>query len=264
MSYFTDQINDQELGHLFWPAIRKVRRAEIEKSKKEFRWGDPEYKLYPSSIKSWSCCPKKVVQDHSKWNGISDLDGIYRTRRGKAMHWEFQQDFLRSDRRAPEPNKANMPDRIRKKLEDNPSEVPFQSLITGFSGSVDSVLQTRAGEIIPVEIKSTGKDSIDWEYDILKQFPRTMESWTIQLCIYIHHLNMLEYYPTRISRGILAVVNSREDSADKYAYLEYRINYSEFQHRTEELVKHLSWQRLAYIMQDDLKCPYPLCREHTK
>jgi hypothetical protein len=263
VSYFSDQINDQEKGRLFWPTIRKVRRAEIEESKRDFHWGEPDYKLYPSSVKSWTACPKKVILAHTVWGGISELDGIYRTRRGSAIHTEIQEDFQCSDRCAPLPDTSSMTERIKLKLFNNVPEVPFHDFDTGFSGSVDSVLQLRSGEIIPVEIKSTGLDEDQWAESIEKEFPRNMKAWTIQLCNYIYHLNKNKYYDRKITRGILAIINSRFDPANKEAYLEYVIDYSEYETRISELIEHLSLHRKAYINKQDLECSYPLCSEHN-
>ena len=262
VNFLSQQIKDQSKGSLFFPSIRKVRRKDIELKSESFYWGAPDYKIYPSAIKSWGQCPKTFIENAHKFNGITQIEGIYRTRRGTAIHNELQKDFLLSDKLAPKPQNITDP-RILRKLEDNWPEVPFHDLDSGVSGSIDAVYLLRK-EIIPIEIKSTNLSEEDWEKAIQTNFPRTRTQWTIQTCIYLHYLNKLNYYPDfQVKRGIVAVINGCIDPANPDGEHEIIIDFEEYREKIEKLLDSYSLQRYYLMNNKEGECTNPYCNEHN-
>lgn len=257
MSLFTSQIKDKKAGKLFFPAIRKVRRKNMEIKKETYAWGAPDYKLYPSGIKAWSTCPKAYVAGLSSFQGIQDLDAIYRTSRGTAIHREFQEDFVQSEMNAPEPNLLDP--RMQAKRRDNPCEIPFHDFETGFSGSADAAMLLR-DHIIPIELKTTSLDQGRWNEAVSKDFPERMTQWTIQVCLYIYHFRKLNYWDYPIKDGRIAVLRISEDPAEILAEYETQITYSDYEERINLLVNHYALERRRYIEGKDVPCEYPLCK----
>lgn len=257
MSHFSTAIADQVNKKLFLPAIRKVRIQEIEIKRREYTWGAPDYKLYPSGIKSWTACPKEYVKSQEKFGGIENIDGIYRTRRGTAIHREYQEDFVKSEFNAPEPKLTD--ERMIQKRKGNPCEVPFHDFETGFSGSVDACMLVR-DYIIPVELKTTALDDYRWNDGVNKGFPERITQWTIQLCIYIYHLKKQGYYDYPIKDGRLVVLRYSTDAAELKSEFERQIKYSEFEEKTNKLMDAYASARSRYIQGKDIPCDYYLCK----
>lgn len=262
VSFYGKQIQDQKKGAVYLPAIRKVRLKEIITKEEAFYWGAPDYKLYPSSLKSWRTCPKEFITKNEKYSGIKQIQGINRTRRGSAIHAELQKDFLLSDKICPKPQ--NITDqRILDKLEKGWPEIPFHDFETGFSGSADSAMLWR-GKIVPVEIKTTSMDKKDWKESVSGSF-RQKEAWTIQLCNYIYHFKKLRYWEQDISEGLLVIVNSSYDPGEEggEGECEQLVDYSQYEDRISTLIEHVAKHRLAYMKGDDMPCTYPLCNSHS-
>lgn len=257
MTWLKTQIADGKAGKLFFPAVRKVRRKRIEIKKSEYTWGAPDYKLYPSGIKSWSACPKAYVKACESFNGIQDLDAIYRTSRGTAIHREYQEDFIDSELNAPEP--ILLDPRMVAKRAGNPCEVPFHDFETGFSGSADAAMLLR-DHIIPIELKTTSLDEMRWLDAVNKGFPDRINQWIIQVCLYIYHFNKLKYYQYPIKEGRIAVLRISVDPAEILAEYEKQVRYEEFEEKISLLVDHYALERTRYISGEDVPCSYPLCK----
>lgn len=257
MSFLTTQIKDSRAGKLFFPAVRKVRRRGIEIKKDNYVWGAPDYKLYPSGVKSWSACPKAYVEACQSFNGIQDLDAIYRTSRGTAIHREYQEDFLLSELNAPDPSLVDP--RMKQKRLDNPCEVPFHDLETGFSGSADAAMLFR-DHIIPVELKTTSLDEYRWNDAVLKGFPERINQWIIQVCIYVYHFRKLNYYFYPIKEARIAVLRISVDPAEILAEYELPVKYADYEDKMNTLIHHYALARTRYIQGEDVPCDYPLCK----
>lgn len=266
LGFLKKQIKSQQRGNIFFSDIRRTRRKEIEKKKLEYEWGAPDYKIYPSGL-SLGMCPKDYIISLENWNGISNLDAIYRVKRGSAIHKEFQKDVLLSDRLYIPP--GNITDeRILKKLEKEWPEVPFHCKETGVSGSIDSVINWEGP--VPVEIKTTSIEAARWDQHLKRNLPYL--SHITQIGVYIWYLNRLKYYNEEVTRGILAYNNLLIAPGNDKAELEFVID-KDYKPRgytepiidlVEDLILNgVSKCREQYIQAggDSVECTYSKCRK---
>jgi hypothetical protein len=127
-TFLKSQIRDSVKQSIFFSEIRRVRFQQIQLSRESYRWGKPDYKLYPSAL-SYDMCPVRYLLSLENWNGIANLDAIYRVRAGSAKHEELQRDFLTSGKAYPIQLDNVTNPRILTKIKDNPVEVPFHGEI---------------------------------------------------------------------------------------------------------------------------------------
>ena len=260
MGFLKSSARSQKQGSVFFTEILRVRRRQVENKKKDYVW--EEYKWYPSGLVI-GMCPKAYLLKQQTFNGIEDLDAIYRVRRGSAVHWEFQQDILESPRLYPKPQKRLSP-RMEAKLQDNWPEVPFHEL--DVSGSADCVIDWQGP--CPVEIKSTSKDPKKWEEEKTK-LP-SLQHLT-QVGIYRWMFNYAGYYPEPCEKAVLAYQNLLFDVIDPKGRVEYIIDKDYRPHgyaeTLDELVEELILKGLVPTMdsyrqsgEDGVLCHYPRCR----
>lgn len=257
MSFIKSQIKDQIKGNIFFPLVRKSRRQEIEKKKTEYKWGAPDFKLYPSSL-TFTMCPIKHLRALEKFSGIEDIDAIYRVKRGSAVHEELQRDLVAHDTKALYPLNVQVSLEMAKKLLDGFPEVAFYDPDSGISGRLDGLLSL-AGEPIPLEIKTTSVSQDRWPDYTEKMLPSSQH--LCQGSIYCYQMNKLGYVKTPVKRFVLAYLNLLYQPGDLKAEKEYIINYDgELEDKTTLLIRHLAIARKAYMAGDkDFECEYPLC-----
>lgn len=244
----------------------------IEVSKQEYEWGEPDYKIYPSGFtsKTFELCPAEHIVSLENWGGIAQLAGVYKVRRGSAVHEEYQNELLESDKLYPKPE--NIADeRMKQKLEDKWPEVPFHDHETGISGSVDLVMTWKKAPCL-IEIKSTSIDPTRWEEYKSKSLPS--EHHLIQFGIYYWELLKLGYY-AEIPRGVLVYNNLLFPPGDEKGELELLIppDYELKKYPgiklidlAEDLILNLQDCRNQYIQngKDGVVCHYGRCRKHKK
>jgi hypothetical protein len=273
MNFIKSQIKAQAKCSVFFSEIKKMRMKGIELSKQEYKWGEPDWKIYPSGFtgKTFELCPAEHVISRENWSGISQLTGVNKARRGSAIHDEFQKEWLESDKLYPRPNTSNMDERILTKLEEAWPEVPFHDHNTGFSGSIDLVIKWK-DEPCLVEIKSTSIAQDKWVEHKTKRLP--LEHHLIQFGIYYYEALELGYYDS-IPRGILVYQNTMFEPGDPKGEMEYLIppdyKMSKYPGTTlldlsRDLVLAVADCRLQYIQngRDGVVCSYGRCRKHNK
>lgn len=252
-------LRDKANNKIFFPMIRSVRKRSIEIRKENYRWGAPDYKIYPSAIRSWNICPVEFIKslETAQGNVIDQLDGIYRVRRGSAVHAELQEDLLISGKNYADP--LGLSPELYQKLCDNRPEIPFTDPESGFSGRLDGCISFK-GEPLPIEIKTTSSDIKTWT----KNLPKPEHK--IQGAFYCYFPNKLKYYPVKIKRFLLCYLNLTLDPANQQnGEEEFMEEYdSTLEDKTHLLVTHLTGARQAYINNQEVNCAYPLCRIHGK
>lgn len=227
-AFLKGQIKGAEKASIFFNEIRRTRREQIEISRESYEWGAPEFKLYPSGLKSPTMCPKDFILSYLTWGGIADLKGICRTSRGSAIHWEFQQDLLLSKKNYERPDLSNSAPRMLEKIEEVWPEVPFQDFETGFSGSLDGVMDWKGPTII--EIKSTSIPEADWKKTISDSLPKVPH--IMQLGCYFYHIIKQKFYKVYPEKGLLCYYNTLFDPTLQEQEVEFPVYYD----RPHELV----------------------------
>ncbi len=267
MKFLKSQLISQEKKSIFFPEIRKVRRKEIETRKGTHSWGAPDFKIYPSGL-SFGMCPARYVESLAKWSGIEDMGAIYRVKRGSAVHGELQSDFLLSEKIYAKPNNITNK-RILDKLESNWPEVPFHDTEeTGISGSADSVINWQGP--VPVEIKSTSIDPKKWKKHREENLPSLQH--VCQIGIYMWMFNRLNYYPERVTRGILAYLNLMFEPGNLESEHEFVVELDKpvkgYVETLNELVEDLVLNgivpcRAQLMAGEEVKCTYSKCKTHN-
>lgn len=286
------QVRDTNKCSIFFSAVRQVRIQEPTKKKLEYEWGEPEFKIYPSGI-DFGMCPLAYLESRTKWDGINNLKGIYRVKRGKALHWEMQEDFKDSERIYPKPCTDNMTERIKEKLESEWPEVPFHDteenafikdeegnlIVTGLSGSMDAVIDWKGPT--PVEIKSTSIPIEKWKAHVQDNLPDVKH--ICQVATYMVMANALNYYPQKVEKGILAYCNllfapeDQDCEAEFVIYLDKphpKLVEKGFEGTVRELTEELLFKGLAptrknfienYLQEEkkEVLCTYSKCSKHN-
>lgn len=214
-------------------------------------------------------CPKEFIQGLEQFNGIEDLDAIYRVRRGSSVHEELQTDIARSgklwDRKIltdtmVKARSSLVGDPILVKLQDLWPEVPFWDEESGISGRLDCLMDWQGP--VPVEIKTTSIPPDRWEQDIEKRLP--LPNHICQGAIYSYMLPMLGYTPP-IKRFVLAYLNLLMPPGDQRGEKEYIIEFTpELKDKVEQLRAEIILQRKAYVAGEITPCTYNLCKKHKE
>jgi hypothetical protein len=254
-NFFTKQLEDASKGSVFFSAIRKARRIEIERKKKEARWQD--YKIYPSSLKSMTQCPKEFIKSLEKAGTIEDLQAVYRVKRGSAVHREFQDSLLLSDKLYQKP-KYIEDERIRAKLEANWPEVPYHSKITNHSGSADGMIKFKNRPAV-IELKTTSVDDYKWE-----ALDKPSDAHIFQVMDYMYHFNEMEYFDIKIEESFLCYLQLRYDPGEQDAEKEFTVYYDEHKEKYLSYIHEETRQLRAYIDKVELKCNHEFCFRHRE
>ncbi len=267
---------EKELDNLFFDEIRTSRLLKIEKKRRDYLWGPPEYRLHPSEFK-YTMCPVEYVQGKVKFNGISKLEGVYWANRGSSVHTEYQADLLRSPKLHPIVPR------------DRSGELSFFDPESGISGRLDGLFLLD-GEAIPLEIKVKATEkSLKKRGTKLKEYIAKLqeldpeaETWPVEtsgweeftpdkqhICqgaIYCWALTKLGMVKEPITKFILAYIHAMYDpihspEAEKQFVIQYD---AELQEKTTILVDHLSAARQSYIAGGEMVCTYSMCWKHTR
>jgi hypothetical protein len=229
---------------------------EIATKKAEARWED--YKIYPSSLKSMGQCPKDFIASLAKPSTIEDILAIYKVKRGSAVHLELQKDLLLSDKIAPMPNQEFMTDRIKEKLLKGWPEAPFHSMVTRHSGSADGVILVK-GRPTGVEIKTTSIDFDRW-----KNMSKPSDAHIFQVCDYMYHFKLDDYYDPPIDTFIIAYLNLLYPPGDQDAEKEFEVHFSDHEERYLSYINEETRQLNAYIEGTVLECKHEFCHKHKE
>ena len=252
-NFFQMQLQDSHKKSVFFSLIRKARRQEIEKKKASLKWED--HKIYPSSLRSFSQCPKEFVASLANPTTIEDLSAIYLVKRGSAVHKEFQDSLLLSDKLYPKPtNIANK--RILTKLEKNWPEVPYHSDITHHSGSADGVILYKGFPCV-IEIKTTSKDMAKWE-----SMEGPDEAHIMQVCDYMYHLTEMNYYGQPVKTAFICYLHLMYKPGDQDAEKEFKVPYDAYKERYEAYIKEETRQLNLVIDGSEGECYYQFCKKH--
>lgn len=261
MSFLKTQAKDQIKGSIFFSQIRAVRRMEMFEKESTYSWGEPHYKIYPSSL-SYGICPIDHIKSLKDFNGIKDLGAIYKTKRGSSVHTELQDDLVRSSKLY---SKEKLQERffgeqLEKFLENWP-EIPFRCQKSGISGRLDGLLMYDSP--IPLEIKTTSVPIDRWLNHVETKLPDPKH--ICQGAIYCEMLNSLGIVDEPISKFCLAYLNLLYPPGDDRAEQEYIINYDlPLKEKTKSLIEHITMARDAYIAQESIECSYPYCKTHSR
>lgn len=253
------QLEDQSKKNIFFPIIRKTRRMEIEKKKSSLKWED--FKVYPSSLKSLSQCPKEFIASLAKPTTIKDIDAIYKVTRGSYVHQELQDTLLLSGRLYDKPtNIVNK--RIKDKLEKNWPEVPFYSDVTRHSGSADGVIKHKKGNAVGIEIKTTSIELDRWE-----EFKAPLPSHIFQVCDYMYHFKLLNYYDPPVEEFILCYLNLLYPPGKQDAEKEFTVKFEDHAERYLAYIEEETRQLNIYMESLDNSestCQYEFCGNHGR
>ncbi len=278
-SFLKSQIKGAERASIFFNEIRRTRREQIEVSKEEYEWGAPEFKLYPSGLSGPNMCPKDYVLSYLKWGGIADLNGICRVSRGNAIHWEFQQDLLLSKKNYQRPNLDLAAPRMKEKIEEVWPEHPFQDFETGYSGSLDGVMDWQGP--CPLEFKSTSIAQEKWKDHIETELPKV--NHLMQFGCYFYHVIKLKYFPVNPERGLLCYYNTMFDPTKQDQEVEFPIYYKKphpklgGEETLEEIITNLiengttpcrnqlieQWEDYLQGKELNIECTYNKCSKHN-
>lgn len=302
MSFFGDIESEYKADNtLFFNEVRESRLKEIAKRKESYNWKFP-FKIYPSMF-HYGMCPVDYIVSLTTFSGIDNLVGIYRVKRGSAVHTEFQDDFKHSKRIYPYDEINQTKDDYTRGLW---PEVGFYDKATGVSGRADGIIKFDCP--VPIEIKTTsvfGKLSEE-EYPMLKELVEQYENnggrklkknfkplqdfistigynnWWEKLpmpqhicqgAIYCEEFNRMGFFDKEINKFILAYVNLVIPPGDTRGEKEFVMHYDEeLKDKTCRLLEGLSEVRSQYMSikdfssvfwADQLECTYKDCRKHA-
>ena len=280
---------------IFCSAIRKSRQNQILDKKDSYRWGAPNYKIYPSTI-TFSTCPPRYLEGCGTFSGITDMTMNDIVRRGSSIHQEYQDDFKRSNVIWNKEN-INFPEEIREKFEKNWPEVSFFDKESGISGKADGV-QNYKGKPLIIELKTTSKLFLEKLYNDLSKFFKTDEefvdlvltllkdkqeelekikkeykySWDrlapeashiTQGCLYVAEFRRLGYFKPNPDQFLLVYLNTVLPPSEDQAAKEFLIDYEEYKDETESMIDALTLARKQLIAGDQMECKYKYCKEHN-
>lgn len=252
------QIKDR--NNKFFSTIRQIRELDLKESRESYSWKSYNYKLYPSSFRSFYMCPKKFIEEDVHKAPSFTIDQAYKMEIGSALHRMYQTEILKNPSILWEPPELKT-ELLKKKLNDNWPEVPVYDPESGVSGRADLVLNI-SDEIVVFDIKTTSVDKSLWESYKTDRLPSS--SHIIQVATYIYLMNKYKYYKKKIKRGALGYVNIAmlpgEDNSEHEYYFDYTDKMEEM---IEKLLGCFILHRNAYINgQQNLECTYEYCSTH--
>lgn len=266
--------------------------------KKNHNWEAFDYKIYPSSLKSLTMCPKRFIEEDVHKPPGFELPAVYKMEVGKAIHALFQDAAIDSElvdlaktiaEEVPEEYASAVDLYIRKmyrldavktggllwaaptitdpailkKLTESWPEVPVWDAASGISGRADLVLDVDDHPCI-LDLKTTSVIPSKWEE--YTQKPSSEEQYKLQISLYAYFMNKYNYYSKPVKKIGLAYVNLLMAPGEEDSEFEVYYDYTEkMDADIASLVEHLTIQRNAYIKEKaTVECTYPKCKEHTK
>lgn len=251
------QIKDR--NNKFFSSIRLNRETNLKLSKANYSWKSYNYKLYPSSFRSFYMCPKKFIEQDVHKPPSFAIEQIYKMEIGSALHRMYQDEVLKANEILWE--KPNIPENLIKKLADNWPEVPVMDSNSGVSGRADAVLNID-NEIVVFDIKTTSVDKDRWEKYKLEKLPS--QSHLVQVATYIYLMNKYNYYNKKILKGALGYVNISMAPGEENSEYEYYFTYTDEMHdMIHNLLESLEKHRNAFLNESFIDCSYKYCGVHN-
>jgi hypothetical protein len=268
----------------FFNAVRFVRQKELLRRKQDWSWEKTGFKIYPTSLKSFTMCPHRFVREDVHKPPGYNMDALCRMEVGKSLHTMYQTEILQL------PNilwelpdfscyTQEVADKQKMKLEEIWPEVPILCTKSGISGRADAVLNI-FGEPVVFDIKTTSVADVQkeldkegnwtgnwlencWQEYIKQNLPSKQHE--MQVFIYCHLMNKLGFYKKKIRKAALGYINLLMDSTNESAEHEVYFDFTEeTEAKVELLVEHLALERYNYLEGIDSSCSYPACRAHSK
>jgi hypothetical protein len=251
-------------GHIFFPDWREdiAREAAEEAAEPWNGW------LRPSRVKTPYCCPHTLIREIAGKQNVSDEASqrepfSVKTKIimdiGTAFHRAVQQR-MRERMAHKLYGRPNITDpELLKELEEIWPENPGRDDVLGWTYHVDSVLKCQ-GEPVIIDWKSTTKDKKDWIKDIT---PPPI-NYRTQLKIYKYFINKHNYYDKPVRRVALLYFNlsMKGEVVGEHEWSETPSLEDDL--LIEEMVKHLSAHRTAFLAGADLPCTYSACPTHAE
>lgn len=251
------QIKDR--NNKFFSNIRLLRESNLKESRDRYSWSSYNHKLYPSSFRSFYMCPKRFIEEDVHKAPSFTIDQVYKMEIGTALHKMYQSEILHS--KTILWNLPNIPENLKKKLDDNWPEVPVFDSESGISGRADVVLNVN-NEIVVFDIKTTSVDKDRWESYKLDKLPS--QAHLVQVSIYIYLMNKYKYYEKKIKKGALGYVNIAMTPGEENSEFEYYFDYTdEIESMVENLISSLKIHRDAYLKNCKVDCTYKYCGVHN-
>src|SRR5258708_1704002 len=87
------KLQQKEKSNIFFSALRFRRAVRLRETQQNYKWEDP-YKIYPSSLKSITMCPKKFIEEDVHKAPNFDLPVVYKMEVGKIIHELIQNQAM--------------------------------------------------------------------------------------------------------------------------------------------------------------------------
>lgn len=285
------QIKEQNNHFFSW--IRFKRAAKLHNEKKNYKW-QPPYKIYPSSLKSLTMCPKKFIEEDVHKHPGFDVPVIYKLEMGKIIHEMLQnqaldieehtlvevlddlaEDYLKAldtyirymykrevstDDKLLWARPRKLSDELEQKMAKSWPEVPGFDEESGVSFRTDLIINIDDSPAI-LDLKTTSIDPDRW-VDSLTRLP--YDEHELQVRVYRYFLNRQNYYDKPITKVGLGYINmvmvSGEENQEYEVYKDFGTGVDL---EVEDLIKHLTIQRKAFLSGSKSECEYTKCREHA-
>jgi len=287
----------KEKDNLFFSAIRTKRAIDLNERITGHDWIQRGCKIYPSSIKSLTMCPKKHLEEEVHKPPSFPLSSMYLMEIGKTVHTLIQDTsmavepytemvegvaseyleqvdhYVRNTYKADCLNMKNksflysrprdLGEMLEKKLAKFWPEVPGYDEESGFSFRCDLVLNIEDHPAI-LDIKTTSVEPDRWKL-LTGENRVPTEEYKLQVRLYRHFLNKHKYYDKPIKKVGIAYVNLLMKFGSEGSEFEWWSDMGEDEDmEVAELVKHLTLHRNAVLSKIPIECTYDKCFEHTK
>ncbi len=287
----------KERHNVFFNAINFSRAVEQRRRKKAHSWKEVNYKIYPSSIKSLTMCPKRYVEEDVHKAPSFALSAIYKMEIGKTVHTLLQDEALRFDPAAMVEVLNDMAEsyaealqvytstmykvgakdqvgllygrptvlpELQSKLDKNWPEVPGYDPPSGFSFRSDLVLNKNDYPAV-LDIKTTAIEADRWDF-YKEDLPQPEH--LLQVRFYRYFFNKHKYYDKLIREIGLGYVNLLMPQGSDGSEHETWYDFGETEDQEiKELTECLGAHREVYIKSDGKEtrdCFYSKCAAHAK
>ena len=256
------QIKDR--NNKFFSSIRTIREADLKRSRETYTWASYNHKLYPSSFRSFSMCPKRFIEEDVHKPPMFTIDQAYKMEIGTALHRMYQTEVLKHDSILwTKPVFTSHPNELEliKKIEHNWPEVPVYDPESGISGRADAVLNLE-NEIVVFDIKTTSVPKDNWDTYKSNRLPGAAH--IVQVCTYIYLMNKYSYYHKKIKKGGLGYVNIAMSPGEEGSEFEYYFDYTdEMEENIRLLIEALAKHRSMFLQDKNIDCFYKNCGVHN-